>query len=89
MSDGPWEKWEAAHEAVGKRRGSEVEPVAPEPLCMSVTAERVEHWEAMRSAAEELCVALAERWFAPGDVEAQTARCVAAHRRLSDILMHD
>lgn len=41
----------------------------------------------IREAASELCQALAERWFEPGDTEAQTARAVAAHKRLSDLLM--
>lgn len=41
----------------------------------------------IREAANELCHALAERWFEPGDTEAQTARAVAAHKRLSDLLM--
>ena len=41
----------------------------------------------IREAAIALCDALAERWFEPGDTEAQTARAVAAHRVLSDLLM--
>lgn len=41
----------------------------------------------LREAATALCDALAERWFEPGDIEAQTARAVAAHKRLSDLLM--
>lgn len=41
----------------------------------------------IREAATALCDALAERWFEPGDTDAQTARAVAAHKVLSDLLM--
>ena len=41
----------------------------------------------LREAGIALCDALAERWFEPGDTEAQTARAVAAHKVLSDLLM--
>lgn len=41
----------------------------------------------IREAATALCDALAERWFEPGDTEAQTACAVAAHKVLSDLLM--
>lgn len=50
-----------------------------EPLCQVQ--------QHIREAADELCQALAERWFCAGDTEAQTARAVAAHKRLSDLLM--
>jgi hypothetical protein len=60
---------------------------SPEPECFLVPVETVEHQKHIREAANELCHALAERWFEPGDIEAQTARSVAAHKALSDLLM--
>ena len=74
---------------------------AAEELCGDVVAdmdEAVLDTETdLRKLAVELCDALAERWFAhdadlPGelrvwDLDAKIARCVLAHRRLSDLLM--
>ena len=58
-----------------------------EPLYQNVTVEHLGRQRHIREAADELCQALAERWFCAGDTEAQTARAVAAHKRLSDLLM--
>lgn len=48
--------------------------------------QRLANLEAIVDSARELCDALGERWFAAGDTEAQTARCVAAHMVLTDLL---